>query len=217
MINHNFRLRLSPDRAIALIICVMMTNDNIQTPQKILAFWFGESDDCGKSRLQWFKKDATFDEEIRRLFLSTYEAAASGQLADWKNDAQSCLALIVVLDQFPRNMFRGSARAFAADALAREATQHARQQGFDREMKPVERQFVYLPLEHSESLSDQEHCLKLMLELSGFPETRDLHIWAEKHLVIIRRFGRFPHRNVALGRQSTAEEIAFLTESGSGF
>ena len=217
MINHNFWLRLSPDRAIALIICAMMTNYNIQTPQKILAFWFGESDDYGKSRLQWFKKDATFDEEIRRLFLSTYEAAASGQLADWKNDAQSCLALIVVLDQFPRNMFRGSARAFVADALAFAAANHALLRGFDREMKPVERQFVYLPLEHSESLSDQEHCLKLMLELSGFPETRDLHIWAEKHLVIIRRFGRFPHRNVALGRQSTTEEIAFLTEPGSGF
>ena len=217
MINHNFRLRLSPDRAIALIICAMMTNYNIQTPQEILAFWFGESDDYGKSRLQWFKKDATFDEEIRRLFLSTYEAAASGQLADWKNAAQSCLALIVVLDQFPRNMFRGSARAFVADALAFAAANHALLRGFDREMKPVERQFVYLPLEHSESLSDQEHCLKLMLELSGFPETRDLHVWAEKHLVIIRRFGRFPHRNVALGRQSTAEEIAFLTEPGSGF
>lgn len=216
MINHNFRLRLSADRAIAAIICCMMTND-IQTPQKILAFWFGESADYGKSRSEWFKKDAAFDEEIRRHFLSTYEVATSGQLADWKNDAQSCLALIVVLDQFPRNMFRGSARAFAADALARETTQHALQRGFDREMKPVERQFVYLPLEHSESLGDQEHCLKLMLPLSGFPETRDLPIWAEKHLVIIRRFGRFPHRNAALRRESTAEEIAFLKEPGSGF
>ena len=217
MINHNFRLRLSPDRVIALIICAMTTNDNILTPQKILAFWFGESDDHGKSRVQWFKKDTAFDDEIRRLFLSTYEAAASGRLADWKNEAQSCLALIVVLDQFSRNMFRGSARAFAADALALEAANHALRHGFDREMKPVERQFFYLPLEHSESQDDQEHCLKLMLELSAFPETPDLHIWAEKHLVIIRRFGRFPHRNAALGRQSTAEEIAFLTEPGSGF
>ena len=217
MINHNFRLRLSPEGAIAVIICRMMTHDNNQTPQKILAFWFGESVDYGKSRSPWFKKDAAFDEEIYRHFLSTYELATSGQLADWKNEAQSCLALIVVLDQFPRNMFRGSARAFAADALAREATHHALQLGFDRQMKPVERQFLYLPLEHSESLDDQEHCLKLMLELSGFPETHDLHMWAEKHLVIIRRFGRFPHRNAALGRQSTAEEIAFLKEPGSSF
>ncbi|MEO8386609.1 MAG: DUF924 family protein [Betaproteobacteria bacterium] len=195
----------------------MMTDDNIQTPRQILAFWFGESDEYGKSRAQWFKKDAIFDAEIRALFLSTYEAAAAGQLSDWKNEAESCLALIVVLDQFPRNMFRGNARAFASDALAREATHHALQQGFDRDMKPVERQFVYLPLEHSESLEDQEQCLKLMLALSDFPETRDLHIWAEKHLVIIRRFGRFPHRNATLTRESTAEEIAFLKEPGSGF
>ena len=194
-----------------------MTNDSGNTPGNILAFWFGVSSDYGKSRAEWFKKDADFDEEIRRRFMTTYEAAAAGQLADWTDKAESCLALIVVLDQFPRNMFRGSARAFAADALARAATHHALQQGFDRQMKPVERQFLYLPLEHSESLDDQEHCLKLMRELSGFPETQDLHIWAEKHLVIIRRFGRFPHRNLALGRESTAEEIAFLKEPGSGF
>ncbi len=195
----------------------MIANNDIQTPQKILAFWFGESADYGKSRSQWFKKDAAFDDEIRRHFLATYDAAASVQLSDWKNEAQRCLALIVVLDQFPRNMFRGSGRAFAADALALEAANHALQRGFDLGMKPVERQFTYLPLEHSESLDDQERCLKLMLELSAFPETSDLHIWAEKHLVIIQRFGRFPHRNAALGRESTAEEIAFLKEPDSSF
>jgi uncharacterized protein (DUF924 family) len=173
-----------------------MIDHDVQLPGQILAFWFGEASEYGKSRAQWFKKDTAFDDEIRRRFLSTYEVAASGQLPDWKNDANSCLALIVLLDQFPRNMFRGSPRAFAADAFAREATNHALQHGLDREMKPVERQFVYLPLEHSESLSDQEHCLKLMLELSAFPETRDLHIWAEKHLVIIRRFGRFPPKKL---------------------
>ncbi len=194
-----------------------MTNESAETPNSILAFWYGDSKHYGKSRTEWFKKDADFDQEIHRRFLATYEAAASGVLSDWKNEAKSCLALIVVLDQFPRNMFRGSARAFAADAMALEATRHALQQGFDREMKPVERQFVYLPLEHSETMGDQEHCLKLMLELAGFPETRDLHIWAEKHLVIIRRFGRFPHRNAVLRRESTAEEIAFLKEPGSGF
>jgi len=194
-----------------------MTNDSTETPDSTLAFWFGESSDYGKPRAEWFKKDADFDEEIRRRFMTTYEAAAAGRLADWTAKAESCLALIVVLDQFPRNMFRGSARAFAADALARAATNQALQQGFDRQMKPVERQFLHLPLEHSESLDDQAYCLKLMRELSGFPETRDLHIWAEKHLVIIRRFGRFPHRNAALGRESTAEEVAFLKEPGSGF
>ena len=194
-----------------------MTSESAETPSSILAFWFGESSDYGKSRPAWFKKDADFDDEIHRRFLATYESAAASQLADWMANAESCLALVVVLDQFPRNMFRGSARAFAADALARAATIHALQQGFDRQMKPVERQFLYLPLEHSESLDDQEQCLMLMRELSAFAETRDLHIWAEKHLVIIRRFGRFPHRNAALGRENTAEEIAFLKEPGSSF
>ena len=114
-------------------------------------------------------------------------------------------------------MFRGSARAFATDAMAREATRHALAQGFDRVLKPVERQFIYLPLEHSESLADQEQCLQLMQQLSAFDETSDLHVWAEKHLVIIRRFGRFPHRNVALGRPSTADEVEFLKQPGSDF
>jgi uncharacterized protein (DUF924 family) len=185
--------------------------------EKILSFWFGQGDDYGKSRKEWFQKSAGFDDEIRERFLAAYELAAEGQLSHWKADVRQCLALIVLLDQFPRNMFRGSARAFAADALACEATRHALANGFDTSMKPVERQFTYLPLEHSESLRDQEHCLKLMQSLSAFPETADLHVWAEKHLVIIRRFGRFPHRNAALGRESTSEEIEFLKQPGSGF
>ena len=184
---------------------------------EILAFWFGEGDVHGKRREQWFKKNVAFDDEIGERFLDTYELAAAGKLAHWKDHAQSCLALIVVLDQFPRNMFRDSPRAFAADALAREATRHALANGFDLVMKPVERQFVYLPLEHSESLDDQIACLQLMRELSAFAETDDIHVWAEKHLIIIRRFGRFPHRNAALARESTADEAEFLRQPGSGF
>ncbi len=184
---------------------------------EILAFWFGEGRDHGKSRREWFRKDPVFDDEIRRRFLAGYELAASGTLSQWESHAQHCLALIVMLDQFPRNMFRGSHRAFMTDAVAREATRHALDNGFDRELKPVERQFVYLPLEHSESLADQQACLKLMQQLSVFAETAELHVWAEKHLVIIQRFGRFPHRNAALGRESTAEEIEFLKQPGSGF
>ncbi|MEQ1516980.1 MAG: DUF924 family protein, partial [Usitatibacteraceae bacterium] len=171
----------------------------------------------GRSRKVWFQKDVAFDEEIRRRFLPVYKIAAAGRLSHWKDDLRCCLALIVLLDQFPRNMFRGQARAFATDALARDATRHALAAAYVSAMKPVERQFVYLPLEHSESLADQEECLQLMLTLSVFAETVDLHVWAEKHLVIIRRFGRFPHRNAALGRESTAEEIEFLKEPGSGF
>ncbi|MCY7387746.1 MAG: DUF924 domain-containing protein [Burkholderiales bacterium] len=184
---------------------------------EILAFWFGTGEEHGKSRAAWFKKDPAFDNEIRSRFLRTYELAASGQLSGWNSRPQTCLALIVVLDQFPRNIFRGDPRTFATDALAREATLHALEQGFDLALKPVERQFIYLPLEHSEALADQQQCVKLMQALSGFAETRDLHVWAEKHLVIITRFGRFPHRNAGLGRDSTPEEIEFLKQPGSGF
>ena len=186
-------------------------------PEAILAFWFGTGEERGKRRAAWFKKDAAFDDEIRSRFLVTYELAASGQLAHWQSLAHTCLALIVVLDQFPRNMFRGSPRAFAADALARETALYALKHGFDTAMKPVERQFIYLPLEHGEALGYQLQCLALMQSLSQFPETSDLHVWAEKHLVIIERFGRFPHRNAALGRESTLEEIEFLKLAGSGF
>ena len=200
-----------------------MTNTNSaessagECPEAILAFWFGAGEERGKRRAAWFKKDAAFDDEIRSRFLVTHELAASGQLVHWNGLAQTCLALIVVLDQFPRNMFRGSPRAFAADALARETTLHALEHGFDTAMKPVERQFIYLPLEHSEALDDQQQCLTLMQSLSEFPETSDLHVWAEKHLLLIERFGRFPHRNTVLGRESTLEEIEFLKLAGSGF
>ena len=184
---------------------------------EVLAFWFGEAKERGQSRTQWFRKDNVFDEEIRTRFLAIYERAAAGEFVHWIDRAPSCLALIVVLDQFPRNMFRGSRRAFEADAMARKAARHALAKEYDRTLRPLERMFVYLPLEHSEHLPDQELCLRLMKEISGFRETREMHVWAEKHLVIIRRFGRFPHRNAALGRESTAEEIEFLTQPGSGF
>ena len=185
--------------------------------RQILTFWFGEGEDYGKSRQSWFRKDAAFDSEIHARFAAPYEQAAAGKFAQWQAQPLECLALIVLLDQFPRNMFRGTARAFEADALARAATRHALAQGYDRDMLPVERQFMYLPLEHSELLADQELCLTLMKQLAEFAETRELHVWAEKHRLIIKRFGRFPHRNAPLGRASTAEEIEFLKQPGSGF
>jgi len=192
--------------------------------QEILDFWFGTGDTLGKSRPQWFQKDAGFDEEIRTRFLAVYEAAIQTQTQtegspcayDWKQPGDG-LALIVLLDQFPRNMFRQNARAFATDSLARETTRQMLAQRFDSAMRPVERQFIYLPLEHSESLADQTQSVALFNTLSAFPETRELHLWAEKHRMIIERFGRFPHRNSALGRDSTAEEIIFLAQPGSGF
>jgi uncharacterized protein (DUF924 family) len=180
-------------------------------PNDVLDFWFR------RDRRDWFAKNPAFDAEIRDRFLGLYERAAAGGLAPWQLEAASCLALVIVLDQFPRNMFRGSARAFETDALARAAARVIVDRGWDRSLTPDERMFAYLPFEHSESLADQERCLDLMREIAVYPETADLPKWAEAHLVIIRRFGRFPHRNAALGRESTPEEIEFLRQPGSGF
>lgn len=185
--------------------------------QEVLLFWFGGPDEQGKRHKRWFEKDAAFDRQIRERFLGLYEKAAAGRLAHWKRRAADCLALIVVLDQFPRNMFRGSARAFAADPLALEAARHAVAQGFDRTMTPVERQFVYLPFEHSERLEDQLRACELTQPLTAFQETADAYRYAAAHRDIVQRFGRFPHRNAALGRASSEEEIEFLKQPGSGF
>lgn len=185
--------------------------------QEVLLFWFGGPDEQGKRHKSWFEKDAAFDREIEERFLGLYEKAASGRLAHWKRRAADCLALIIVLDQFPRNMFRGSARAFAADPLALEAARHAVAQGFDRTMTPVERQFVYLPFEHSERLEDQLRACELTQPLTAFQETADAYRYAAAHRDIVQRFGRFPHRNAALGRASSEEEIEFLKQPGSGF
>lgn len=187
------------------------------TPGDVLDFWFGSGAERGRSHARWFRKDAAFDEAIRARFLPLVEQAAGGGLDAWRSAPESALALIVVLDQFPRNLFRETARAFATDAAARAVARQVIEAGWDTAMRPVERQFVYLPLEHSESLADQDECHRLMLALAAFPETAGLHEWAEKHRVIIRRFGRFPHRNAALGRESTPEEIEFLATPGSRF
>lgn len=185
--------------------------------QAVLDFWLGPAERRGHNRAEWFRKDAAFDDQIRDRFLALVEQAAAGQLDAWRDDDQACLALLILLDQFPRNLFRNQARAFAADARAREVARHAIARGFDQRWHPVERIFAYLPLEHSEDLRDQEDCLALMKALAIHPETADFHVWAEKHRVIIERFGRFPHRNAALGRASTPEEIEFLKQPGSGF
>ena len=173
-------------------------------PDAVLEFWFQ------RDRKDWFTKDAAFDTEIRTRFLPLYELAAGGGLAAWMEEPRSCLALVIVLDQFPRNMFRGSARAFAADAIALEAARAIVARGWDRALSPDERTFAYLPFEHSENLQDQERSLRLFEGNENFE-------WARKHHEVIRRFGRFPHRNAALGRASTTEEIAFLAQPGSSF
>jgi uncharacterized protein (DUF924 family) len=177
---------------------------------EVLRFWFGEGGERGKPQKRWFEKNSAFDAEIRERFLPLYEALSNND--DWLSRSDDCLARIVVLDQFPRNMFRGTPHAFAADPLALAAAKHAVASGFDREMLDVEKQFVYLPFEHSESLADHERASQLMRPLGD-----DLYGWAVKHKVIIERFGRFPHRNAILGRSSTPEETEFLKQPGSGF
>jgi uncharacterized protein (DUF924 family) len=171
----------------------------------VLTFWRA----AGPKK--WFTKDEAFDAEIRQRFLATYEAAAAGQLAAWEESADGALALLLVLDQFPRNMFRNNARAFAADARARAVADRAIARGFDGATPLAERSFFYLPFEHSEDIADQERCIALC-RASG---DADALKWAELHADIIRKFGRFPHRNAVLGRATTPEEQAFL--DGGGF
>jgi uncharacterized protein (DUF924 family) len=190
---------------------------NQPTPSDVLLFWFGAPGEYGRRDKRWFEKNTAFDREVRERFLPLHEQAAAGSLADWKKRAADCLALIVLLDQFPRNMFRGTPRAFATDPPALEAARHAVAQGFDTPMLPVERMFVYLPFEHSESLADQQTACELCKPLSAFPETADAYRYAVAHRDIIARFGRFPHRNTILGRASTPEETEFLKQPGSGF
>ncbi|HSU62858.1 MAG TPA: DUF924 family protein [Burkholderiales bacterium] len=186
-------------------------------PSSVLRFWFGAGEQYGRRHKRWFKEDASFDAEVSKRFLPLYEELVAGARREWLESRVDCLARIIALDQFPRQIFRGSPRAFAADPLALEAARHAVTGGYDRDMLPVERMFAYLPFEHSESLEDQLKACELTAPLAAFPETEDAPRYALRHRDIIQRFGRFPHRNVALGRVSTPAEIEFLKQPGSRF
>ena len=183
----------------------------------ILEFWFGLARGLGSPRIEWFRKDPKFDAEIRKRFGDLHAAAAEGRLEAWRASPEPMLALVILLDQFSRNLFRNDPRAFAQDAKARDCAAEALLRKDDLGFLPVQRQFLYLPFEHSEDLADQERAVELMASLESFEETRGLTAWAEKHRDIIRRFGRFPHRNAILGRESTAEEVEFLKHPGSSF
>jgi uncharacterized protein (DUF924 family) len=171
----------------------------------VLAFWRAAGPD------KWFKKDAGFDAEITRRFSALWQRATAGSPPAWEDTPEAALALVILLDQFPRNMFRGDGRAFATDTLARGVADRAIARGFDQAVPASERLFFYLPFEHSESLADQERGFALIDALGD----DDLRRWSKIHADIIRRFGRFPHRNTALGRATTPEEQAFL--DGGGF
>jgi uncharacterized protein (DUF924 family) len=179
---------------------------SIASPAEIIDFWR----DAGHER--WYKVDTGFDREIRERFLKSHEAAAAGELPGWDQSAEGALALLILLDQFPRNMFRGTPRAFSTDTLARQIADGALENGFDKKVDPKMRSFFYLPFMHSEKLADQERCLALYRENDDAEGIK----YAELHLDPIRRFGRFPHRNKILGRTSAPDEIAFLESGGFG-
>ena len=185
----------------------------------VLAFWFGapESADFGRARRAWFVKDPAFDATIARLFGAQIEAALGGGLSAWRATPPGQLARILVLDQFTRNVFRDSARMFAGDELALAAAREMVDAGLDRELVPVQRWFCYLPFEHAENLADQDRAVALFETMRDDPDAGDALEWAIRHRDVIRRFGRFPHRNELLGRVSSAAELEFLKQPGSRF
>ena len=176
--------------------------------EQVLQFWFGEM-----TREQWFKRDAAVDDRIRIRFLSLHDQVSAMPNEALLSGPRSALAAVIVLDQFSRNMFRGSPRAFASDAKALALAEAAIANGHAASLNKDELQFLYLPFEHSESGEAQVRCVKLMASLGDAELTR----YAQAHCDIIERFGRFPHRNEILGRSSTAEELEFLKQPGSSF
>jgi uncharacterized protein (DUF924 family) len=187
--------------------------------EEVLDFWFGREDEpgYGEFREAWFRKDPEFDREVQERFGTLYERAASGELDGWRDDARACLALVICLDQFPRNMFRGDGRTHATDAKALETAGHAVERALDRELPPFQRMFLYMPFMHSENLEDQRRSVELFERLAEKPGAPDVTSYAAGHMEIVERFGRFPHRNAILGRETTPEESAFLKGPGSSF
>jgi uncharacterized protein (DUF924 family) len=190
----------------------------VERSEEVLKFWFGREDEpgYGEFREAWFKKDPEFDRQIRDRFEALYEEAATGGLDGWKEEARSCLALVIVLDQFPRNMFRGDPRSYATDRKAQVTAEYAVERALDRELPPFQRAFLYMPFMHSEDLEHQRRSVELFRTLEGSGES-DSAGYAVRHMEIIERFGRFPHRNEVLGRRTTPEEAEFLTQPGSSF
>ena len=188
--------------------------------REVLDFWFGAvgSAERGSPRKEWFQKSEVFDAQVRDRFGATIEQALRGELDDWVEDARSALARILLLDQFTRNAFRGTARAFAGDTQALAAASAMVGARGDDALPPYMRAFVYMPFEHAEGLAMQEEAVRLFRRLVAVdPSFADMLSFAEKHQAVIERFGRFPHRNELLGRRSTAEESAYLAQPGAGF
>ncbi|MEM6838185.1 MAG: DUF924 family protein [Cyanobacteria bacterium P01_C01_bin.120] len=199
-----------------------MPPSSLAIAKDILIFWFGNPDipgsEYGQQRQVWFRKNCEFDQQIRDRFLPIYEQAREGHYDSWIAAPHTALALIIVLDQFSRNMFRGTGRCFEADAQALKTAGAAIARHHDRQLIPVERIFLYLPFEHSEDLAHQNRSVALFETLiASAPELQSTLDYAYRHRDVIARFGRFPHRNSSLGRSSTPEELDFLRQPGSRF
>jgi uncharacterized protein (DUF924 family) len=171
------------------------------SPKDILDFWYAE-----EMRSKWFASTPQLDAAIKEQFEPIWEAALRGELDDWLNSADGCLALAIILDQLPLNMFRGTAKRFASEAKSRDAARHAIGQGFDKQIDPARLAFLYMPFMHSENLADQDLSVELF-EAAGLENNLR---FAKHHREIVRRFGRFPHRNAILGRAGTPEELDYL-------
>jgi len=175
---------------------------------EIVAFWRT----AGPAK--WFARDEAFDRAIRDTYETAHLAASRGEFADWAQTPEGALGLLILTDQFPRNLYRGSAHAFATDKIAYAVAEHALSRRFDREVEPALRPFFYLPFEHAEALEDQGLALALFEALAKEEGDANSLKWARLHYEIILKFGRFPHRNACMGRTSTPEELAFLAEGG---
>ncbi len=188
-------------------------------PAEILDFWFGREGEegYGEFRDEWFQKDEEFDRQIHERFSEDYERAARGEYDGWREEAVSCLALVILLDQFPRNLFRGDPRTHATDGKALDISREAIQKGADRELPLFQRHFLYMPFMHSESVEDQRRSVALFRDLAAEENGPNVTEYAEGHRDIVERFGRFPHRNEMLGRETTPEEAEFLEQPGSSF
>ena len=176
--------------------------ERLASAGEVIEFWRGAGPD------RWFSPDAAFDETCRARFLLTHEAAARGDLNEWELTPEGALAVVLLLDQFPRNMFRGTKAVYRTDPSALLAADRAVEKGYDQQVDPELRRFFYLPFMHSEDLAHQERSVSLNESLQDGSAD-----WARHHLDIVARFGRFPHRNAILGRETTPEEARFLEES----
>ena len=183
--------------------------------EEILAFWFGPIPHVARDT--WYRKDDAFDREIRERFGASLAAGIAGAFGDWCTTAHGSLARVVLLDQLTRNAFRGTAEQFAGDPGALATANDALERGFDRALDAHERSFLYMPFEHSERLDMQDRAVELFTALAAETGLDAPLPWAHKHRDVVRRFGRFPHRNAVLGRESTADELAFLEQPGSRF